>query len=75
MTRVSVEEAESQIAALIEKAARGEEIVLVRNGQAVARLSPAGASGRRRAGMGRGVIRHIADDFDAPLADFDPYGR
>ena len=48
-----------------ERVEAGEEIVLARNGKAVARLVPVGR-GVRRPGTMKGRIR-IRRDFDAPL--------
>ncbi len=50
---------------LVERAARGEAVVVARHGRPVARLVPLGA-GPRRPGSLKGRIR-IAPDFDAPL--------
>ena len=66
---VSIREASTQLALLIERAASGEEVIIARGGRPVARLVPFVASGKRRTfGRMRGKIV-IADDFDAPLPD------
>jgi prevent-host-death family protein len=39
MTMVGIQEAKTQLSKLVERAARGEEIILVRAGKAVARLT------------------------------------
>lgn len=66
---VNVAEAKAHLPELIERAARGEEIVLARNGKPKARLVPL-ASDRalREPGKGRGRFR-ARRDFDAPLPD------
>jgi prevent-host-death family protein len=59
--------AKTNLSALVEEAAAGEEIVIAKNGKPKARLvalAPT-ANRRRQAGRYRGRI-HIADDFDAP---------
>jgi antitoxin (DNA-binding transcriptional repressor) of toxin-antitoxin stability system len=46
----------------------GEEVVITRRGEEVARLVPAQRTGGRRLGVDRG--RYVVpDDFDAPLPD------
>jgi prevent-host-death family protein len=59
--------AKTNLSALVEEAAAGEEIVIAKNGKPKARLvalAPT-ANRRRQAGLYKGRI-HIADDFDAP---------
>ncbi|HEU4880795.1 MAG TPA: type II toxin-antitoxin system prevent-host-death family antitoxin [Longimicrobium sp.] len=57
---------------------QGDEVVLVRAGQPVARLVPvedqalAPLLGPRKAGSARGLFT-VPDDFDAPLEDFRDY--
>ena len=53
----------------MERASRGEEIVIARAGRPVARLVPLAAPVRvRRPGLLKGKIR-IPKDFDAPLPE------
>jgi antitoxin (DNA-binding transcriptional repressor) of toxin-antitoxin stability system len=53
----------------VERAAKGEEIVIARAGRPVARLVPLGGAARpRRPGLLKGRIR-IRKDFDAPLPE------
>jgi antitoxin (DNA-binding transcriptional repressor) of toxin-antitoxin stability system len=74
VTRVSVEEATGQLAHLIEEACRGEEVVITHDEQTLVRLTPIAAHRqRRRPGSAKGVILHIAEDFDAPLEDLQEY--
>lgn len=65
MQTVNVHEAKTHLSRLLERVEAGEEIVLARNGKAVARLVPVGRAVRRPGGM-KGRIR-IRRDFDAPL--------
>jgi prevent-host-death family protein len=65
MQTVNVHEAKTHLSRLLERVEAGEEIVLARNGKAVARLVPVGR-GVRRPGTMKGRIR-IRRDFDAPL--------
>jgi antitoxin (DNA-binding transcriptional repressor) of toxin-antitoxin stability system len=46
----------------------GEEIVITRRGEEVARLVPARRARSRRLGVDRGVYA-VPEDFDAPLPD------
>jgi antitoxin (DNA-binding transcriptional repressor) of toxin-antitoxin stability system len=62
-------EAKTELSNLVERAARGEEIVIAKNGKPMARLTRfESAVGRRVPGCGKGKI-WIADDFNAPLPD------
>jgi prevent-host-death family protein len=64
---INLYEAKSQLSALVEAAASGEEIVIAKAGVPRARLVPV-RRGRRRPGGSKGRIR-IGQDFDAPLPD------
>jgi prevent-host-death family protein len=59
-------EAKSQLSALVEDAAAGEEIVIAKNGVPRARLVPVKRVARRKPGGSKGRLR-VAADFDAPL--------
>jgi len=64
---VSVYAAKTHLSRLLDRAARGEEIVITRNGKPVARLVPVEQRrAPRKLGALRGKIR-VAADFDAPL--------
>ena len=63
---VNIADAKARLPELVERAARGEEIVIARNGKPRARLVPLAAGTRRKPGSGRGKWR-VADDFNAPL--------
>ena len=63
MQTVNVHEAKTHLSRLLERVEAGEEIVLARNGKAVARLVPVGRQARRP-----GRIR-IRRDFDAALPE------
>jgi prevent-host-death family protein len=67
MKTVNVHEAKTHLSRLLEEVEAGEEIVLARNGKAVARLVPVGGVLRRPGGL-KGRIR-IRRDFDAPLPE------
>jgi len=59
-------EAKTTLSRLVDRVAEGEEIVIARNGEPVALLTPL-PSARRRPGRLKGRI-HMAADFDAPFA-------
>ena len=63
---VNIADAKARLPELVERAARGEEVVIARNGEPRARLVPLRARVRRVAGRGAGKWR-IAGDFNEPL--------
>jgi prevent-host-death family protein len=68
-TTVNVHEAKTHLSRLLEAASRGEEVVIARNGEPVARLVPYSAA-RRVSGAARGRGRLTAaffEDLPAPL--------
>jgi prevent-host-death family protein len=65
---VGVHEAKTHLSRLLDDVARGDEVVITRRGEEVARLVPAVETTERRFGTDRG--RYVVpDDFDAPLPD------
>lgn len=71
-TNIAVEDAGPELSRLVESASTGREIVITRGGQPVARIVPIPLShGRPKAGYAKGTVLHMAEDFDAPLPDFD----
>lgn len=69
---VPVSEAKSQLSELLRRVEGGEEIVIRRGARSIARLVPELPSGIAPPGALSGRIT-IAEDFDAPLEDFDAY--
>lgn len=77
---INIHDAKTHFSKLLERVARGEEVVIARAGHPIARLvaySP--PSGPRRGGSWKGLVR-IGEDFDAPLpselsAAFEPGRR
>ncbi len=59
-------EAKTQLSALVDKAAAGEEIIIAKNGKPMAKLVPIRDRVRRKPGSQKGKI-WMSDDFDAPL--------
>ena len=76
MAQVGMHEAKTKLSQLVERAEAGEDVVIARNGEPVARLVPiaktAGLSAVR--GQWRGRV-HLADDFDELPPDIaDAFG-
>jgi prevent-host-death family protein len=77
---VNIYEAKTKLSELVTRASAGEEIVLARNGQPMAKLAPLTIEEfaceevaiARGYGIDRGLI-WIADDFDAPLPDLEAF--
>ena len=70
MYEVNVHEAKTQFSKLLQRVARGEEIVIAKAGRPVARLVPFASAGQRVWGQDRGRV-HIHPDFfscDAEVA-------
>jgi prevent-host-death family protein len=65
---VGVYEAKTTFSRLLERVAAGEEIVITRRGEEVARLVPPSGQRVRRLGLDRGAFV-VPDDFDLPLDD------
>jgi prevent-host-death family protein len=68
MEEVSVHEAKTHLSRLLRRVALGEEIVISRGGEPIARLVPATQRKTRTLGIDRGRFE-IPADFDAPLND------
>jgi antitoxin (DNA-binding transcriptional repressor) of toxin-antitoxin stability system len=76
MSTVTLEEAQAGLAELIQHLLPGEEVLIMRGSQPVARLVGQTSTDRKRPrqlGTLRGTVAHIAPDFDAPLEDFREY--
>lgn len=71
---LTVEEAQSNLKELIDQLAPGEEIVITKNQQPVAKLvRDRLALARPAPGLGKGSILYMAPDFDEPLEEFKEY--
>jgi antitoxin (DNA-binding transcriptional repressor) of toxin-antitoxin stability system len=75
MSSVTIEDAQAHLPELIDQLAPGEELVILRGDQPVAKLVGQAKPGRppRRPGTLRGTVLYMAPDFDAPLEDFKEY--
>jgi len=70
-TQVNLYEAKTQLSALVDRAAGGEEIVIAKSGKPMAKLSAVTSDEDAPREFGRNLlgITYIADDFDAPLPE------
>lgn len=74
MKVVTIHEAKTHLSRLIQEALDGEEVVIARGRTPVVRLVVhESARNERVPGRCRGLILHMAPDFDAPLEDFSEY--
>jgi antitoxin (DNA-binding transcriptional repressor) of toxin-antitoxin stability system len=75
MHQVRVEEAKEELVELLDAAIQGEEVVILRDDWHAVQLVPVEPPRRRpQFGSARGMVV-IAEDFDAPVADFNEYMR
>lgn len=71
MSQVNLHFAKTHLSRLIQQALSGEEVILARAGTPLVRLVPVdGPVPERTLGLDAGKIV-IADDFDAPLPEFE----
>ena len=69
MTQVNVHEAKTHLSRLLDQAMAGEDIVIMRSGKPLVRLSPVeSAPLRRMLGTAKGDFV-VPDDFNEPLPD------
>ncbi len=68
MDVINIREAKTLLSRLVERAARGIEIVIAKNGVPRAKLVPMDTPKAVKLGVLKGKIRY-PDDFDAPLPD------
>jgi antitoxin (DNA-binding transcriptional repressor) of toxin-antitoxin stability system len=75
MPTVTLEEAQTRLAQLIEGLRPGEVVTITRDRKPIARLSGAATplSTPRRLGTLKGTVLYLAPDFDAPLDEFREY--
>jgi len=70
MTKIfNLSEAKDQLSSLVDRAASGEEIVIAKHGEPLARLGPMPAARNNKPREPSNVLglTYMADDFDAPL--------
>jgi prevent-host-death family protein len=68
---VNIHDAKTHFSKLLKRGLKGEEVIIARAGQPIARLSPLPPKrGKRVPGSAKGMFT-MADDFDAPLPDLE----
>ena len=73
MQEVSIEEAKTTLADLIEAAVSGDEVRIAKDDQHIVKLVPvSGTKPAPQFGSAKGLIT-MAEDFDGPLEGFDEY--
>lgn len=74
MLQCPIEEAPKRLPQLIKQAEAGEDIIFTENNYPVAKLTILSRiHPQPQHGSAKGVILHMAPDFDAPLEDFKDY--
>ena len=68
MIDVGVHEAKTNLSKLLRRVELGEEVIIRRGGEPIARIVPFAPTDRRVLGEDAGVYV-VPDDFDAPLPD------
>lgn len=66
--RVNIADAKARLSELVQRAARGEEIIIARKGKPQARLVPLAPTTPRVPGHGAGRWK-VVGDFNAPLPE------
>lgn len=73
MHQINLKEAENRLAELIEEAAGGEEVIIVRNDGTSFKIVPLGTvKVTPKFGSAKGLVK-MSDDFDEPLEAFEEY--
>jgi len=74
MHKVTIHEAKTHLSKLIQECLTGEEVVIAKGKEPVVRLVPIKSrKQKRRLGGAKGLVTHMAEDFNAPLDDFKEY--
>jgi prevent-host-death family protein len=69
MVEVNIHQAKTHLSRLLSRVAAGEEVVIARAGEPIAKLVPFRKSkGKRPLGMDKGLFE-VPEDFDSPLPD------
>ncbi|WP_446010964.1 type II toxin-antitoxin system Phd/YefM family antitoxin [Candidatus Electrothrix sp.] len=74
MAQLNLTEAKTHFFEMIQKALLGEEMIITDEHRPLVKIVPLSApESRRKPGSGTGQLLYMADDFDAPLEDFEEY--
>ena len=66
-------EAKTRFSELLDQVERGGRFLITRHGRPIAELAPLSSGRRPHPGFAKGCFKDVAEDFDAPLADFHDY--
>ena len=69
--QVNIHEAKTNLSRLITEVEKGGEVIIARNGEPVARLTPIEKKPRRAFGSMKHLIGDVPDDVFAPMTDED----
>jgi prevent-host-death family protein len=73
MTYLDIQDARKRFHELMELVDKGEEIIITRNDEPFAKVTPiVSIKSNRQFGSAKGQV-WIAEDFDEPLKDFEEY--
>ena len=73
MQNIDINQAKKRLPELVEKTMSGDEIIITKGGQPIAKLVGIPKREKQRQfGTAKGLIK-ISDDFDKPLEDFQEY--
>ncbi len=74
MHQVTLQEAATQLASLVQEARSGGEVVIVEDSKPAVKLVPLPEDKPPfQFGNAKDVLIYMADDFDAPLEEFEDY--
>lgn len=74
MKQVTIHQAKTHLSRLIQEALAGEEVIIAKGKKPLVKLTVLPeARQRRRIGGAPDFIKFMADDFDAPLEEFEDY--
>jgi prevent-host-death family protein len=74
MHQVNIHEAKTHLSKLIQEAVAGEEVIIAKDNKPIVKLVVLqDVKPERKLGTAKGLVKFIADDFDAPLDDFADY--
>lgn len=71
MATVTIHQAKTHFSQLIQRALAGEEIIVSKGKEPVAKIVPIPeAQKERKLGGAKGIVKEISPDFDEPLEEF-----
>ena len=74
MKTVTIHEAKTHLSRLIREVLTGEEIIIGKGKEPLVKIIPLeGTGSKRESGCAEGIVEYMAEDFNAPLTDFDEY--